>query len=195
MKINSAYYWGAAAKKQDFPAENWPEIILVGRSNVGKSSLINCLLRRRRLAHTSNTPGKTCLLHFYAINDSFFLVDAPGYGYARVSKEKRRQWAFLLVPYLEKRKTLLGALQLVDMRHPPIAGDEVMVRWLKSKNLPFIVIANKCDKISRGQQPRHLEMIRSRLDLVPDFPVISFSALKGQGRDEVWQYLKSWLLV
>ena len=102
-KINSAYYWGVA-KKQDFPAENWPEIILVGRSNVGKSSLINCLLRRRRLAHTSNTPGKTCLLHFYAINDSFFLVDAPGYGYARVSKEKRRQWAFLLEPYLEKKK-------------------------------------------------------------------------------------------
>ena len=193
MRVDRAYYWGAAVGQDDFPEAKWPEILMVGRSNVGKSSVINTLLGRRKLAHTSNTPGKTRMLHFYAVNENFFLVDAPGYGYAKVSKTKRQGWAFLLEPYLKERKTLLGVLQLVDMRHPPTADDEVMVSWLQEKGCPFLIVANKCDKVSKGQHFRHLKVIREKLGLSRDFPVIPFSAVKRQGKEEVWRFLTSWL--
>lgn len=187
MKITSAEYIISAADPSQFPPDGLPELALVGRSNVGKSSLINRLTGRRSLAKTSGTPGKTRLLNFYRINQTWYLVDLPGYGYARVSGQMRRQWRPLVEGYLSNRPQLRGVIQLIDIRHPPTADDRQMYAWLTHYRLPVILVATKADKIARGRWGQHLKIIEKELGLLPSAGLIPFSAKTGQGTEELAQ--------
>jgi len=175
----------------DLPREGKPEVALVGRSNVGKSSLINALANRRRLAQTSATPGKTRMLNYYLVDDDFYLVDLPGYGYAKVSQGEKRKWARLIEGYLTERDQLAGAIQLVDIRHPPTADDILMWRFLAEIRLPAVVVATKADKISRGQWKKSVDLIRGRLGLGQG-KIIVFSAQTKEGASEIKGLLTGW---
>ncbi len=190
MKIKTAEFVISAAKLAQCPTDNLPEIALIGRSNVGKSSLINKMLNRRALARTSSTPGKTRLLNFFRINDCCYWVDLPGYGYARVSKSMRGEWQKLIEGYLKQRESLRGVIQLVDLRHPPTADDVQMYQWFQHYNRPTILVATKADKISRGQWARHLQVIRKTLEIGPEVPVIVFSSANGTGVPELAQQIE-----
>ena len=190
MKIKTAEFVISAAKLAQCPADNLPEIALIGRSNVGKSSLINKMLNRRALARTSSTPGKTRLLNFFRINDCCYWVDLPGYGYARVSKSMRGEWQKLIEGYLKQRESLRGVIQLVDMRHPPTADDVQMYQWFQYYNRPTILVATKADKISRGQWARHLQVIRKTLEIGSEVPVIVFSSANGTGVPELAEQIE-----
>lgn len=185
MNIVTAEFVVSAAGPRQYPPGNQPEIAFVGRSNVGKSSLINTLCNRRGLARTSATPGKTQLINFYHINQRFFLVDLPGYGYAKVSKAARRQWGDCIEAYLGERRQLALVMQLVDIRHEPTADDVMMYGWLREHNLPVCIVATKADKISRGRWPHHIKIIQEKLALVPPDTVTVFSAVTREGRDEL----------
>lgn len=185
MKITSAEFVLSVASPAQYPQDNLPELALVGRSNVGKSSLINKLVGRRALARTSSTPGKTRLLNFYRINNCWYWVDLPGYGFARVSKSMRGEWQKLIERYLKNRQTLRGVIQLMDIRHPPTADDIQMYQWLRYYELPTILVVTKADKISRGRWPQHLKVIRQALGLPSEQPLIIFSAETGVGVEEL----------
>lgn len=172
--------------KRDLPPLSSPEIALIGRSNVGKSSLINVLVQRRNLARTSGTPGKTRAVHFYCVDERYFIVDLPGYGYARASKEQQRAWGDLVDAYLDQRKGHALLLQLIDLRHAPSAGDLQMVEWIRHYSLPFRVVATKADKVSRGQRMKHLRTIASALQILPQ-EILVFSASSGEGKDLLWR--------
>lgn len=176
----------SAARAAQFPADGLPEIALAGRSNVGKSSLINTLVRRNKLARTSNEPGRTQTLNYYRIENSFYLVDMPGYGYAKVSHTVREQWRKLIEEYLLNRETLRMVLQVVDLRHPPSRDDIAMWEWLSHFDRPRAVVATKADKISKTKREDHLAVIRRDLGIRQE-PLILFSAEDGLGRDELWQ--------
>jgi len=178
----------AAFDAKSFVKASRPEVAFIGRSNVGKSSLINTSLNRKNLARTSSTPGKTQALYFYLVNRSFYLVDLPGYGYARVSKEVRRRWAPLIEGYLRERESLCGCVHLIDSRHPPTADDLLMAEWLRHYRLPTITVATKADKLSRGAQKQRLALIRRELKLAAEEPLLLFSAVTGQGREELWRH-------
>ncbi|NLN06716.1 MAG: YihA family ribosome biogenesis GTP-binding protein [Firmicutes bacterium] len=193
MKITSAKFVVSAAGPKQYPAGGLPEVALVGRSNVGKSSLLNSLVNRRKLALTSGTPGKTRLINFFLINEKFYLVDLPGYGFARVSHGLKKSWAKTVETYLRERETLRLAVLLLDVRHPPTADDLLMYRWLVHFSLPTVIVATKADKISRGAYQKHLDQIRRALKLGPEGPVILYSSQTGQGRDQLWQILKQYL--
>ncbi|NLX92197.1 MAG: YihA family ribosome biogenesis GTP-binding protein [Firmicutes bacterium] len=184
MKIKKAEFFKFANSKEDFPAEYYPEIALAGRSNVGKSSFINALTGQKNLARTSSTPGKTRAVHFYLINESFCLVDLPGYGYARVSKEMKEKWALLLEHFFASRKTLAMIVQIVDLRHEPTTGDKQMADWIRHFCFPRLVVATKADKVPRGKRQGNRKIIASALDLPPE-EVIIFSAHTKEGKDDV----------
>ncbi|NLK51857.1 MAG: YihA family ribosome biogenesis GTP-binding protein [Syntrophomonadaceae bacterium] len=194
MKIVTAEFVISAVRPAQYPEDNRPEIALVGRSNVGKSSLINRLVNRRNLAHTSNTPGRTRMLNFYRINNDWYLVDLPGYGFARVSKAMRKDWQKLIEGYLRNRSTLCGIIQLIDIRHPPTPDDQQMYEWLQYYRLPTIIVATKADKIARGRWPQHLKIIRQGLAISPETPLILFSAETGVGVIELAAQIKKILL-
>ncbi len=175
-----------ASGVKEFPDSDLPEVAFLGRSNVGKSSLINTLLQRKNLARTSSTPGKTRAIFFYRINENIYLVDLPGYGYAKVSKKERHAWGSLVEDYLAYRSQLRLCVQIIDIRHPPQENDALMVNWLRYFRKPFIVVATKEDKISRGKRKNHLETIRRDLELSPGEELLSFSAVKKSGREEIW---------
>lgn len=183
MKIVSAEVRATVLKPADFPTDGRPELALVGRSNVGKSSLINALVGRRNLARTSSTPGKTRTINFYLINQAFYLVDLPGYGFARVSQAERELWRHRIQDYLEKRSQLVGVIQLIDFRHPPEESDRTMAEWLASRGLPWVVVATKVDKVGRSRWNQHLSAIKAGLQLPPDTQPILFSAATGYGKD------------
>ncbi|HHX97183.1 MAG TPA: YihA family ribosome biogenesis GTP-binding protein [Clostridia bacterium] len=185
MMIKNARLVVSAVSSAQYPPPLGAEIALVGRSNVGKSSLINCLVKRKSLARTSSTPGKTQTLNFYKINNAWYCVDLPGYGYARVSKKKRAKWGEFIEEYLNNREQLKGIIQVVDLRHLPTANDLLMRNWLIERGLPCLIIATKADKLSRNRQKQQAEKIRSKLQLTP----IIFSALTSQGRQEVLAWL------
>lgn len=190
MKIKSSEFVISAAGESQFPEDGLPEVALAGRSNVGKSSLINRMLLRRNLARTSSQPGKTQTLNYYRINQALYFVDFPGYGYARVSKTQRQAWGKLAERYLRERKTLKLVLQLVDLRHPPTADDRNMFAWLAHYGIPMCVVATKADKISRGQIPKHVKVIRESLGMPGHFPLVVFSSETGQGREELWSIIE-----
>lgn len=190
MKIKDAVLAVKTGKKEDFPRLELPEFAFLGRSNVGKSSLINALLNRKALAKTSSTPGKTRAIYFYRVNDVLHLVDLPGYGYARVSKTLRESWGELIETYLNGREQLRACIHIVDIRHPPTENDRLMTEWLQYHRVPFVVAATKADKISRGRYQAHLNTILDTLDLGPDTPVIPFSATTKAGRDRIWAYIR-----
>ncbi len=181
--IHKAEYIASAVKPSQYPAGELPEIAMAGRSNVGKSSLINSFLGRRNLARTGNTPGKTRTLNFYLVNDQWFLVDLPGYGYAKVSKKINVQWGPMIEVYLKKRRQLRAVIQIVDIRHAPSVEDIEMQQWLRVMQLPTLVVATKADKIARGQWQKHLKVIAGALDIPNVSLILPFSAQTGVGKE------------
>jgi len=186
MKITSAEFIISAVAPKQYPTDGLPEIALVGRSNVGKSSLINKMLNRKALARTSARPGKTQTLNYFRINNSLYFVDFPGYGYAKVSKSIKQQWGGMIDTYLTKRDELVAVVQLVDIRHAPSKDDIAMYQWCKQIGLPTIVVATKGDKIARGRWQQHLKVIRQDLPLQETDSLVVFSSETGQGKDELW---------
>lgn len=185
MMIKKAEYVGSFVELTALPQGNLPEIALVGRSNVGKSSLINRVANRKGLAKSSSTPGKTRTINYYIINDSWHLVDLPGYGYARVSQQERNRWRKMIEKYLQKREQLKGVIMLLDIRHEPNENDRLMKNWLLESELPLLLIATKADKISRGNRAKHLAQIRRALNLEANDTPIIFSAQTGEGAEEI----------
>jgi GTP-binding protein len=175
----------SAVKYNQYPDEGLPEIAMAGRSNVGKSSLINRLLGRRNLARTGNTPGKTQTINFYRVNDAWFLVDLPGYGYAKVAKSVNAQWGIMMETYFKKRESLRAVIQIVDIRHAPSVEDVEMHEWLRLRQIPVMVVATKADKIARGQWSKHLNIIAKALDIPEVSMILPFSAESGVGVEEL----------
>jgi len=190
MKVKEAVFVTSAMNAAQFPEGGLPEIALVGRSNVGKSSLINRLVERKRLARTSSQPGRTQTMNFYRVNDRMHFVDLPGYGYAKVSQAMRRKWGVLIESYLQSRRELKLVLQIVDMRHPPTANDQAMYEWLAYHRIPCRVVGTKADKVSRGQRDKHKAVIRETLGIPAEEPVVAFSAEDGTGREELWALIE-----
>jgi len=193
VKITDAQLVAMAANPAQFPKDGLPEIALVGRSNVGKSSFINRMVGRKKLAYTSSRPGKTQTINFYRINGRFYFVDLPGYGYAQVSKQQQAAWGKLIDKYLQERSSLCLVIQLVDIRHKPTEQDRQMQEYLQWHALPQMVVATKADKIARGHWLKHVNIIRKELGLDSAFAVYPFSAQDGSGRDEVWKAIDEYM--
>lgn len=179
---------GITSKFQD---HNNPEIAFAGRSNVGKSSLINGLLNRKNLARTSSTPGKTITINFYLVNKEFFFVDLPGYGYAKAARTERAKWGKMIEKYLNNRPNLKSVFLLVDSRIPPTADDQQMFNWIVEAGFEPVVIATKTDKLSKNQTIRSLGIIRKTLGASQDVKILPFSALKRTGREEILELIGS----
>ena len=173
------------------PQNTTPEIAFAGTSNVGKSSLINALMNRKSYARISATPGKTQTINFYNINEEMYLVDLPGYGYAKVSEEEKQKWGQLIEKYLHGSSQLKAVFLLIDIRHDPSANDKMMYDWVVAQGYQPIIIATKLDKIKRSQIDKHLKMLRTGLGLVPGTRIIPFSAMTKQGRDEIWELVET----
>ena len=173
------------------PENDKPEIAFAGKSNVGKSSLINTLMTRKSYARISATPGKTQTINFYNINDVMYLVDLPGYGYAKVSEKEKEQWGRLIERYLHSSARLKAVFLLIDIRHEPSANDKMMYRWIVDQGYEPVIIATKLDKIKRSQIQKHIKMIREGLSLVPGTKVIPFSSSTKQGREEIWELIET----
>jgi len=186
MKIKQSSFVTSAVWKEQYPEEPLPEIAFAGRSNVGKSSLINMLINRRGLAKTSSTPGKTQLVNFYDLDGLFRLVDLPGYGYARVSKSKKSEWGKIIDTYLSSRENLMEVLLLVDCRHKPTEDDKEMYQWIKAYGYNGIVIATKSDKLSQSQLAKQVKLIRETLEMTPESVLIPISSEKRAGKYKVW---------
>ncbi|HPF21617.1 MAG TPA: ribosome biogenesis GTP-binding protein YihA/YsxC [Syntrophomonas sp.] len=185
LVIKKAEFVSSFVDIKSLPEDNLPEIALAGRSNVGKSSLINKIVNRKNLAKSSSTPGKTRTLNYYLINSAFYMVDLPGYGYARVSKQERDKWGKLIEKYLSSRPQLRGVIQLLDIRHPPTENDVAMQQYLEHYQVPILLIATKTDKVSRNEKNKNLAVIKKTMQLESDQLLITFSAETGEGVDEV----------
>lgn len=191
MRINSATYELSGVRLDQYPASGLPEIALVGRSNVGKSSLTNALLQRRALARTSSQPGKTQTANFYLVNDSFYIVDLPGYGYAKASKADRARFSNIVGEYLEQRDELCLVIQVVDLRHPPTALDQLMFKYLLDLGLPKLVVANKLDKLKRSVIEKQRHIILANLPGLTERDLILFSTETKQGVPDLWRLINA----
>jgi GTP-binding protein len=187
MKITSAEFIKSGFVEADWPRDEFPEIAFLGRSNVGKSSLINSLLGVRGLARTSRTPGRTQALNFFLVNKRLRFVDLPGYGYARVPRNIRAAWGEMATNYLAKRPGLVLSIQIVDSRHEPTTLDLQLNEWLVANAKPRVVVATKSDKLSQNELRKSLERVRRTMDAER---VIAYSAVTGRGRDEVWRTIE-----
>lgn len=187
MKIKFATFIVSAVSSSQYPHHSLPEIAFIGRSNVGKSSLINSLVERNNLAKTSRTPGKTRLINFFNVNQELCLVDLPGYGYAKVAKDIVESWRSMIETYLLKRENLQGVVLIVDIRHAPTSDDQKMKEWLDYYKLNTIIVATKADKLSKNQRLKRLKEIEKSLPVQEKDPLISFSALTQEGKKEVWK--------
>jgi len=181
MKITKSELDTVAVKPGQYPPDNMPEIAFAGRSNVGKSSLLNLLTGRKKLAKVSGSPGKTRTINFYLVNDAFRIVDLPGYGYAKVSKSTTENWGAMMETYFQNRQGLRKVVQLVDIRHKPSAQDVQMYQYLRHYGLDGIVVATKADKVSRNEMQKSISVIRKTLELSKEDKVICVSALKKTG--------------
>ena len=188
MNVNNAELIISAVNSGQYPNMTLPEIAFVGRSNVGKSSLINRLVNRKKLARTSSSPGKTATLNFYKIENALYYVDLPGYGYAKVSWNERQKWADMINEYLAKSIQLKAIFQLVDARHSPTKDDITMFNWIKASGLDYLVIATKTDKLGKTAVAKNKVTICEVLDAAED-KVIMFSAETGFGKEDVWDYI------
>ena len=188
MKILDVKLTISAVRKSQFPEDGKNELLLVGRSNVGKSSFINTLINRKNFARTSSKPGKTQTLNFYLINDFFYLVDAPGYGFAKVSKQLKNKFGLIMEDYLEGRDNLKMVFMLVDFRHKPTDDDVLMYNYLKHYNIPVTVICTKVDKVSRNSHEKSINLISKTLD-IPKEELILFSSITKMGKQEVYNRL------
>ena len=193
MRITKSDIETVAVKPSQYPPENLKEIAFAGRSNVGKSSLLNLLTGRKKLAKVSGNPGKTRTINFFLINDEFRIVDLPGYGYAKVSKSLSESWGYMMETYIENRPNLVKIVQLVDIRHEPSKQDVQMYGYLKHFGLDGIVVATKADKVSRNQIPGQVKLIRQTLGLNKDDRVIPVSALKKTGHEELLDVIEELL--
>ena len=191
MKIISAKCTISAVGPKQYPTTGYPEIVMAGRSNVGKSSLLNSLCARHQLARTSAQPGKTQTINFFEINEKIYLVDLPGYGYAGASKVKRREWGEFIVKYLRNRDKLALIVHLIDLRHEPMKNDMEASEWLTGLNIPYVIVGTKADKISRSKRWTHIAAIRKGLNLPSEIPALVYSSETGEGRDELWRHIKS----
>lgn len=186
MKIRTAEITMSAVNRSQYPGEGIPEIALAGRSNVGKSSVINGLLSRKNFARTSSTPGKTRTINFYLINEEFYFVDLPGYGYAKVAKTEKEKWGAIMEMYLSDRRELCAIFLLVDCRHEPTADDKMMYEWIKHFGYNCVVVATKADKISRGQYQKHTSIIRKKLEMAKEDKIILTSSSSNVGMKALW---------
>jgi GTP-binding protein len=193
MKIRSIELVKSCLEPEDYPEGDLPEIAFVGRSNVGKSSTINTLTGQRRIARVSSTPGKTQRIHFFKINQSFYFVDLPGYGYARVPTKIRAAWAPFLEYYLMQRKQLHGVVMLLDARHSPSNLDLQMKKWLEDAGISTLVVVTKMDKISLGDQKKTLESYSAMLGLIPPHTALPFSTRTGAGKERLWGFIQKLL--
>src|SRR5919205_607794 len=191
MKVTSAKFVRSAFEESQWPREGRPEVAFLGRSNVGKSSMINSLLRTKGLARTSSTPGRTQALNFFLINERFYFVDLPGYGFARAPREVRESWGKLVTDYLAKRDSLVLSIHIVDSRHEPTKLDLQLREWLLAEGKPFLTVATKSDKLSQNESYKNLARARKALDAVggrgAGGELVSYSAATGYGRERVWR--------
>ncbi len=193
MKITSAEFITSAAKPAQYPPADLPEVAFAGRSNVGKSSLINVLVNRKRLVKTSSTPGRTQLINFFDINGSVTFVDLPGYGYAKVPVSVRKKWGPMIETYLSGRKTLIGVVIILDIRRTPKQEEHDLIAWLGHHSIAMIVVLTKTDKLSKTKQSKQCTVIANSLEMDPDH-LILFSAKSRKGREEVWHAIENLLL-
>ena len=191
MKIVNAFLKVIATRISQYPTDELPEFLLVGRSNVGKSSFINTILNKRGLARTSATPGKTQTLNFYVANNSFYLVDVPGYGYAAVNKEQQKKMGLMIEEYLENREELKRVFMIVDFRIKPTEDDILMYQFLKYYDIPVTIIVNKADKVGNSKKHKNLDVISKTIDLAPGDDMIEFSSVTKKGREEVLAKIES----
>ena len=188
MNIHNVEFLISAAAPKDFPQNRLPEIAFAGKSNVGKSSVINRLLNRKNFARVGEKPGKTIHVNYFTVDKVCYFVDLPGYGYALVSQKEKERWGKLMEDYFAAERIDLGIL-IVDHRHPPTNNDITMARWFLDSGCPFVVVANKLDKVKKSQVASTLAVIRQDLELPEECPIISFSAEKGTGKDELMRYV------
>lgn len=188
MKITSAEFVKSAFQRDHWTSDGKPEISFLGRSNVGKSSLLNSLLQRKKLARTSNTPGRTQSINFFLVNDRLYFVDLPGYGYAKVSKSMRSDWGKMAEEYLADRDELVLSIHLVDSRHDPTALDMQLHEWLVTNQKPHIVVATKSDKLAKRVLQKSLKVLKAKM---PESLVIPYSATTGEGRDQLWAKIEN----
>lgn len=192
MNINKASFVISAVSNSQYPNDNLPEIALAGRSNVGKSSFINTLINRKNLVRTSSKPGKTRTLNFYHINDAFYFVDVPGYGYAKVSRTERNKWGKMIEEYIETRESLKVVVLILDIRHEPSKEDLQMINYLQYYEIPILIIATKMDKISKTKQAQYVSKMNNYLQ-DESIEVIPFSSITKENKNKIWKRLKSYL--
>lgn len=193
MKITSANFIKCAFKREDYPPDTLPEVAFAGKSNVGKSSLINTLVNRKNLARTSSTPGRTQSINFFRINEKISFVDLPGYGFTKVPTEIKQQWKPMVETYLKSRKSLKLVVVILDSRREPSTGDINLLEWLQFFKIPALVVITKIDKISKNQRTNQKSLIKEQLAL-EESQVVMFSALNGEGKEEIWKKVLSLLL-
>ena len=190
MKINSVDLKKLAVRVSQYPDDNLPEYLLVGRSNVGKSSFINAVINRKNFAHTSSTPGKTQTLNFYLVNNCFYLVDVPGYGYASVDKQTQKKFGMMIEEYLKTRKELKRVFLLVDFRHKVPEDDILMYNFLKYYNIPVTIVATKYDKVNMSSRVKNEKLINSAFELKDGDNIVYFSSITKKGRDEIYNLIE-----
>ncbi len=193
MRAVSARFVKSAMLPQDFPREGYPEIAFAGRSNVGKSSLLNSLLGRKGLAKTSKTPGKTRTVNFFAVNERFYFVDLPGYGYARVARSLKETWGRMITSYVAEREALRLVVQLIDARHPPTPNDHELLALLDEARVPTLLVATKFDKLKQSERHHTLKVIQKELELDEEAALIPCSSVTGEGIKELWSFIEDQL--
>lgn len=190
MEVHNVELTISAVRPEQYPQGNLPEIALAGRSNVGKSSLINTLINRKKLARTSSQPGKTQTLNFYNVERQLNFVDVPGYGYARASRQDREKWGAMIEEYFAQRQQLAGVISLVDSRHAPTQLDQQMIEFIHYYQFPLLVVGTKIDKIPRSRRNQSESVIRKTLQLTADDQLVLFSAVDRTGKDDVWRWIE-----
>ena len=190
MIVNNVSLEAVAVKKEQYPATGMPEVAFAGKSNVGKSSLINCMINRKALARTSQNPGKTRTINFYNVEDRLYFVDLPGYGYAKAPKSEQQKWGKMIEGYLLKREELKTIIMLVDIRHEPGENDRKMYDWLKHYGHNIIIVATKSDKLKRSQLDKHKKMLKTAFGLEKEDILLPFSSETKSGRDELWEIIE-----
>lgn len=193
MIVNNPKFEISAVKPNQYPKNNLPEIVLVGKSNVGKSSFVNTMINRKKLARTSSEPGKTRQINFYNIDDSFYFVDLPGYGYSKMSKKEQEQVGKFIEQYLFHRKEISLIIFLVDIRHSPSENDKLMYHYIISSGLPCLILANKADKIAKTKVDETVHCLQKRLNPLGDIPTLPFSSERKIYQDEVWNFIESFI--
>lgn len=190
MNVNNVSLETVAVKKEQYPETHLPEIAFVGKSNVGKSSLINAMINRKSLARTSQNPGKTRTINFYNVENALYFVDLPGYGYAKASKSEVAKWGKMIEDYLIKREELKSIILLIDIRHEPGANDVMMYDWLKHYDYNMVIAATKSDKLKKSQLNKHISMLARSLELSENDIIIPFSSETKSGKDELWEIIE-----